>query len=142
VSAAKSPDHRYVISKRLKDWHKKKFKQGKDVYNTCHTCWQIFICGHWYNTLCRECDVSWNSGKAILCPLWAMRANGTWEPHSFLLFLLEPCGICSSVGNTDVQESVQARFDRFFCLPVQMWVTWRNSPYDRLTIVDVFVART
>jgi hypothetical protein len=134
-SAAKAPDHRNVISKRLKDWRKKKFKQGQDVYNTCHTCWQIFSCGHQCNTLCRECDVSWNSGKTIKCPLWAMRANGTWKPHSFLLFLPEPCGICPSVENTDSRESTKARYHRF----LKVWVTWRNSSHDRLTVRDVMV---
>jgi hypothetical protein len=83
TSAISAPDHRCVIPKKLKEWRKKKFKQGEDVYNKCHTCRQVFSCGHWYTTLCLECDLSWNSRKTITCPLWAMRSEGKWNPYSF-----------------------------------------------------------
>jgi hypothetical protein len=129
TSAISAPDHRYIVPKKLKEWRKKKFKQGEDVYKKCHTCRQVFSCGHWYITLCRDCDLSWNSRKAMECPLWAMRSNGKWKAHNFLLFLSETCGICPSAEDMDADDWTYyyTRYKRCLDLPLRFWETW-SSP--------------
>jgi hypothetical protein len=138
ISDVKALDRRHPIPKRLEDWRKKRTKEGKDVFSQCHTCWQFYSCGHRYTTLCRECDLSWDHRQAIQCPLWAMRVNGTWKPHRFLLFNQEPCTICPNVENTNANESARARYNRFCGLSLAMWDRWLTSRCTKLSRQDLF----
>ncbi|KNG49773.1 hypothetical protein DDE82_006259 [Stemphylium lycopersici] len=120
--ATKIPKRRYETPKWLKAWRKKRFKRGEDVYSTCHTCLQIYTCGHRYQTLCRECDRSWDSGQSIQCPLWGIRIQGNFELEPFLLHRPTPCTVCPDYGILDAEERVQVRYQRHIDTPFAGWV--------------------
>ncbi|KAH3918708.1 hypothetical protein HBI56_024770 [Parastagonospora nodorum] len=88
----------------LRQWRNKRYKRGTDPYNTCHTCWQLFACGHNHHTLCYICDTAWDQKQLLKCPLHQLRRNALLKPETFILFPPGPCSICRDA------KSMNARY--------------------------------
>jgi hypothetical protein len=134
IPASPASDRVRVVPKKIREWRKKKYKQGKDVYNTCHTCCQVFNCGHMYNTLCYECDLSWDRGRAMACPLWVIRKSGGWLPNRFVLYQSEGCQICHTPTYAHGAEEARVRWTRSDThAQIWHWLKSRTAQETQLT---------
>ena len=129
-----------AVPQELTKWRKKKLRSKADPFRQCHTCWQLFSCGHRHRTLCRACDLSWDRGQSISCPLYRMRVEERWEPGMFIIYLSEPCGICPRVDHAYTGQSAQEQSKHFYLLPNHIWDLLQETTLPKVlrTIQDLF----